>query len=139
MPLIEPIRQVTDTESEWAEGVLQRVQAGADGLELVPAGDPSFARASTAYKQDGTQVGVDESRYETGQFGQTVMVEEGTTNILGVTIEELPSWGDRYGLYDEGAIIDETRQVDETLQFDENAQYIGEMLFDYILGVTHLI
>ncbi len=41
-----------------------------------------FTRNSVAYKTDGTQVVANLPRYETGRFGQAVMVEEGTTNLL---------------------------------------------------------
>jgi len=43
---------------------------------------PAFNRDSVAYKQNGTRVAVDEPRFESGKFGQAVMVEEGTTNLL---------------------------------------------------------
>ena len=42
----------------------------------------TFARASIAYKQDGSQVAADQPRYESGHSGQAIMVEEGTTNLL---------------------------------------------------------
>ncbi len=41
-----------------------------------------FSRSSVAYKSDGTQVAANVPRYEPGRFGQAVMVEEGTTNLL---------------------------------------------------------
>ncbi len=44
--------------------------------------DATFTRSSTAYRQDGTQVASGTPRYEAGKFGQGVMVEEGTTNLL---------------------------------------------------------
>jgi hypothetical protein len=45
---------------------------------------PAFARASTAYKLDGTSVSSDAPRYETGDIAgsKAVRVEEGTTNLL---------------------------------------------------------
>lgn len=43
---------------------------------------PTFTRASVAYKQDGSQVASGVPRYEDGKFGQGIMVEEGTTNLL---------------------------------------------------------
>ncbi len=46
--------------------------------------DPTFARASTAYKQDGTSVASGAARYEAAKFGNGVVVEEGTTNLLTV-------------------------------------------------------
>ena len=42
----------------------------------------TFARASVATKLDGSQVATGIPRFETGQFGQAVMIEEGTTNLL---------------------------------------------------------
>jgi len=42
----------------------------------------TFTRPSPAYKIDGTQVPTDTPRYEAGKFGQAVMIEEGTTNLL---------------------------------------------------------
>ena len=42
----------------------------------------TFARASVATKLDGSQVATGIPRFETGQFGQAVMVEEGTTNLV---------------------------------------------------------
>jgi len=44
-------------------------------------GDGTFSRTSNATMQDGTGVTANVTRYETGQFGQAVMIEEGTTNI----------------------------------------------------------
>ncbi len=44
--------------------------------------DATFTRSSVAYKQDGTQVASGAPRYETGKYGQGVMLEEGTTNLL---------------------------------------------------------
>jgi len=99
----------------------------------------TFTRSSVAYKSDGTQVAANVPRFEPGKFSQAIMVGEGTTNLLGKTIGELPAWGNRYGLYDESSVVDETRQVDETLLFDEATQYLGEMLFNTVLGVIHLI
>jgi len=43
----------------------------------------NFSRASKAYKSDGTEVGNNVPRFEEGKFGQAVMVEEGTTNLIG--------------------------------------------------------
>lgn len=41
-----------------------------------------FIRSSIAYKQDGSMVTVDNPRFETGAFGQGIMMEEGCTNLL---------------------------------------------------------
>jgi hypothetical protein len=45
-------------------------------------GSGTFSRTSNATMQNGTVVTANATRYETGQFGQAVMVEEGTTNQL---------------------------------------------------------
>jgi len=45
-------------------------------------GNYTFARASVAYKQDGSSVASGVPRYETGTYGQAIMIEEGTTNLL---------------------------------------------------------
>jgi len=42
----------------------------------------TFIRPSVAYTSNGAQVGVNVPRFEAGKFGQAVMVEEGTTNLL---------------------------------------------------------
>ncbi len=43
---------------------------------------PTFNRDSVACLSDGTQVAANVPRFETGRFGQAVMVEEGTTNLV---------------------------------------------------------
>jgi hypothetical protein len=69
---------------------------------------PTFSRNSVAYKSDGTQVAANVPRFEPGKFGQAVMVEEGTTNLVtnpsfesgntgwhldcGGAIENQPGW-----------------------------------------------
>ena len=45
-------------------------------------GDGTFSRTSDATMQDGTIVTSNVTRYETGQFGQAIMIEEGCTNII---------------------------------------------------------
>jgi hypothetical protein len=42
----------------------------------------TFNRSSAAYKQNGTQVQMNQPRYETSKFGQAIMIEEGTTNKI---------------------------------------------------------
>ena len=42
----------------------------------------TFARSSVAYKSDGSQVASGQPRFEPGKFGQAVMVEEGTGNLV---------------------------------------------------------
>jgi len=42
----------------------------------------TFIRNSVAYTSNGMQVAADVPRYETGKFGQAIMIEEGTRNIF---------------------------------------------------------
>jgi photosystem II stability/assembly factor-like uncharacterized protein len=49
-------------------------------------GDGTFSRTSNATMQNGTNVTANVTRYETGQFGQAVMVEEGTTNLADLAL-----------------------------------------------------
>ncbi len=72
---------VEDDQADFAAGTHTGTQATAAGLALVTEAAPTFNRASVAYKRDGSQVASGVPRYETGQFGQGLMVEEGTTNI----------------------------------------------------------
>lgn len=51
----------------------------------------TFTRASVALKQDCSQVAVNVPRYESGKFGQAVMVEEGTTNLVPTPVT-LSGW-----------------------------------------------
>ncbi len=44
--------------------------------------NPTFTRNSIAYTSDGEQVAANTPRFEQGRFGQAIMVEEGTTNLL---------------------------------------------------------
>ncbi len=67
-----------------------------------PANDATFTRSSVANKQDGTQVASGAPRYETGKYGQGVMLEEGTTNLLTAnqsSVEtDLTGWGASGGI-----------------------------------------
>ena len=54
----------------------------------------TFARASVAHKQDGSQVASGVPRYEAGQNGQAIMVEEGTVNLLPL---DLGQWTQEVG------------------------------------------
>jgi hypothetical protein len=59
---------------------------------------PTFNRDSVAYKQDGTEVGIDEPRYETGFYGQAIMIEEAdaprAAETLTVPLPEIFEKGD---------------------------------------------
>lgn len=72
------------TQANWESGLLSAVTATETPGEIKPLSDitPTFARASTAYLSDGTDVASGIPRYGAGQFGQAVMVEDGTTNLL---------------------------------------------------------
>jgi hypothetical protein len=75
----------------------------------------TFSRSSVAYKQDGQQVAANVPRYEAGQFGSGILVEEGTTNLLtnpsfeGIYVSGVaPNWaaystGSATGSYAESA------------------------------------
>lgn len=77
---------VTNIESPlW--GLLKpnrRVKAWLGAMAENPATDKpsSFSRPSVAYLSDGTQVAVNQPRFENGKYGKAVMAEEGTTNLL---------------------------------------------------------
>lgn len=62
----------------------RRIQAwlGAEAENAAAENPPTFTRNSPAYLSDGTQVAANQPRFEQGQFGQAIMVEEGTTNLL---------------------------------------------------------
>ncbi len=62
--------------------VLARALASTSGATA------TFSRASVAYKKDGSLVASGVPRYETGKFGQAIMLEEPTTN-LALRSEEL--------------------------------------------------
>jgi len=49
-------------------------------IELTP---PTFTRNSIAYLPNGTQVAANVPRFEQGKFDKAVLVEEGTTNLIG--------------------------------------------------------
>ncbi len=57
---------------------------GSEYNQVIEAPNPTFTRSSVAYLSDGTQVAANTPRFEQGKFGQAVMVEEGTTNLLTV-------------------------------------------------------
>ena len=48
----------------------------------VPGPTAIFSRNTPAYKQDGSQVAAGVPRYEAGEYGQAIMIEEGTTNLV---------------------------------------------------------
>lgn len=59
---------------------------------ITPPTNVSFIRASTAYKQDGTQVAANVPRYEAGKFGQGIMIEGSTTNKIASEGSAAQDW-----------------------------------------------
>lgn len=75
--------KVTDEVQGTLKTPPWKVEQGYESLlDIVMPGDPTFTRNSVAYKQDGTQLAINQPRFETGKFNQAVMVEEGTTNVV---------------------------------------------------------
>jgi len=69
--------------SDWLRGELVNVEPTEDGkLVIKTVAQPTFTRDSIAYKSDGSQVAVNVPRFEAGKFGQGILIEEGTTNLL---------------------------------------------------------
>lgn len=58
---------------------------------------PTFSRSSVAYKKNGTQVASGQPRYEPGKFGQGIMIEEGTTNLVSNPSFESGLWTETWG------------------------------------------
>lgn len=59
-----------------------RAWLGTEAENAMSENPPTFTRNSIAYLSDGTPVPANLPRFESGKFGQAVMVEEGTTNLL---------------------------------------------------------
>jgi len=77
------ISKVEQTISDWLRGELVNVEPTENGeLVIKTVAQPTFTRNSIAYKSDGTQVAANQPRFEQGQFGKAIMMEEGTTNLL---------------------------------------------------------
>ena len=73
-----------NSQAEWQAGtptLVDAVTTPGDIAPLEPA-NPTFARASTAFQQNGVSVANGVPRYEQGRFAQAIMTEEGTTNLL---------------------------------------------------------
>lgn len=88
------------TQLDFQQGTISGVIASTSGdgdLELQTVVAPTFTRSSVAYKSDGTQVSTNIPRFETGKFGQAVMIEEGTTNLLTTNQSSVET--DLTGLY----------------------------------------
>jgi len=60
---------------------------------------PSFTRASTAYKRDGSEVASGVVRYEDTPFGKGIVVEEGAANLIPVDKQKFEGvgWAARSG------------------------------------------
>ena len=67
---------------DFNTGVRNNLVVNAGRLELPVVGSAAFTRNSTAHLRNGTLVNTNLPRFETGRFGQGVMVEEGTTNLI---------------------------------------------------------
>ncbi len=77
------ISKVEQTISDWLRGELVNVEPTENGeLVIKSVAQPTFTRDSIAYKSDGSQVAVNVPRSEAGKFGQGILIEEGTTNLL---------------------------------------------------------
>ena len=77
------ISKVEQTISDWLRGELVNVEPTENGeLVIKSVAQPTFIRNSIAYKSDGSQVAVNVPRFEAGKFGQGILIEEGTTNLL---------------------------------------------------------
>jgi len=72
------IRQTVDL----TQGTLSNLIVEDGKLKLPNVNAPTFTRSSIAYKSDGSQVAVNVPRFEAGKFGQGILIEEGTTNLL---------------------------------------------------------
>lgn len=83
------------------------------------AANPTFSRASVAYNPDGSQVAVNVPRYQTGKFGQAVMVEEGTTNLIKNASFEVYTGtngvADGWGSWTDGTNVTASFSVDTTV------------------------
>jgi len=77
--------QITVLSNDFNTHQAKTIQQGAHGgiapTALVDS-PYTFTRSSVAYKSNGTQVAANIPRFETGKFGQAIMVEEGTTNLV---------------------------------------------------------
>lgn len=77
------LSRVEQYVSDWMSGTLVGVEVNDRGrLTLIQPPTPTFTRNSIAYKSDGSQVAVNVPRFEAGKFGQGILIEEGTTNLL---------------------------------------------------------
>ncbi|MBC7340553.1 MAG: hypothetical protein H5U04_12025, partial [Firmicutes bacterium] len=82
-----------DSQPEWDQGSKHNVDTAASpgDVKIAVPGNPTFSRSSVAYTSTGEEVASGQPRYETGQFGQAIMIEEETTNLLRNS-EAFGSW-----------------------------------------------
>lgn len=66
---------------DFNQGTLNNLVVVNNKLQLPSVAAPSFTRNSIAYKDDSTLVNTNLPRFEQGQFGNAIMIEEGTTNL----------------------------------------------------------
>lgn len=74
-----------DVQADWATGVTKcnvDTDSVPGSVKIGAKPTNTFARASVAYNDDGTQVASGVPRYKTGKFGNGVWIEEGSTNLL---------------------------------------------------------
>ena len=80
--------------SDWLRGELVNVEPTENGeLVIKSVAQPTFTRNSIAYKSDGSQVAANQPRFEQGQFGKAIMMEEGTTNLFPLAKSVVVSGG----------------------------------------------
>jgi len=72
------IKQTVDL----TQGTLSNLIVEDGKLKLPNVNAPTFTRSSIAYKSDGSQVAVNVPRFEAGKFGQGILIEEKTTNLV---------------------------------------------------------
>ena len=72
-------RKTWQTKADWQAGIAENLEITDAGVKLARPEPAQFTRASEAYKSDGTLVASGQPRYE----GAGVLIEQGTTNLLG--------------------------------------------------------
>lgn len=76
---------------DFNTGTRQNLIINAGRLELPTVSPPAFTRNSTAYLRNGTLINTNLPRFEAGRFGQAVMTEEGTTNLVAEMMSQARS------------------------------------------------
>ncbi|NPV89127.1 hypothetical protein HPY42_06475 [Coprothermobacteraceae bacterium] len=85
-----------DSQADWEQsGVYTNLdtKSSPGDVKLYTPPTPIFSRPFVAYTSTGQQVAFGVPRYEAGQFGQAIMIEEGTTNLLkNASFEVYTGW-----------------------------------------------